>query len=603
MKNKPRTILLLCCALFIAGWLLYANTLSNKFAFDDKSLIVNNKLVNESSTLKQIFTSSYRSGVGYTGDALYRPLVILSFVLNNRGGSLQPGPYHFVNISLNALNGVLVFLLFLILTKSTAVSLIGALIFAFHPVHTEVVANNAGRPEIMCSLFLFLSWILFENGKSGKFRWLMIPASLSFFAALLSKETAVVLPFLIIIADIIRRRDFKDKQIILKSLLLVSTFVIYMVIRMSVLSGSSGIQIDFVDNPIADSPALERIATSFSVFLRYVLLLIAPVRLSSDYSYNQLPVYSSLLHLIPILSVVVLSGIVAGAWYCRKKNPVYLLGSIIFLFPWVLISNIVFPIGTIMGERLMYLPSAGFSLAIGALIAGAARKWRYPACISFAILLIAFSAKTITRNGDWRDDHSLFSADMKNSPGSVKILCNMGFLSGSNGDHRAGENYYRKALEIYPGYDVAYRGLAKRLYDQRRFEESAKNYARAVEISPEKSMLRYDFATVLEKLNRYDQAEQELLKAIELDPSAPKPYEEMGTVKIGQEQYFSAIEYLEQALLLDGNKRLIFNNLAAAYYYLGKYGEAHKYIMEAEKNNIRLNPEMVKTIKSLVKNR
>jgi len=582
---------------------LYANTLSNKFAFDDKSLIVNNKLVNESSTLKEIFTSSYRSGVGYTGDALYRPLVILSFVLNNRGGSLQPGPYHFVNISLNALNGVLVFLLFLILTKSIPVSLIGALIFSFHPVHTEAVANNAGRPEIMCSLFLFLSWILYENEKSGKYRLLLIPASLSFFAALLSKETAVVLPFFIIIADVIRRRNFKEKRIIVKYVLVVSMFVIYMVIRMSVLSGSSGIQIDFVDNPIADSPALERIATSLSVFLRYVLLLIAPVRLSSDYSYNQLPVYSSLFHGVPILAAVVLAGIVAGAWYYRKKNHVYLLGLIIFLLPYVLISNIVFPIGTIMGERLMYLPSAGFSLVLGALIAGASRKWRYPAYISCAILLVAYSAKTVTRNGDWRDDHSLFSADMNNSSGSVKILCNMGFLSGSNGDHQAGENYYRKALDIYPDYDVAYRGLAKRLYDQRRFEESAENYAHAVEISPEKSELRYDYATVLEKLGRYGQAEQELLKSIELDSSSSKPYEEMGTVKIAQEQYLAAIEYLEHALRIGGNKRLIFNNLAAAYYFLGNYGEAYKYIMEAEKNNIQLNPEMVKTIKSLVKNR
>ena len=106
-----------------------------------------------------------------------------------------------------------------------------------------------------------------------------------------------------------------------------------MIIRWSVLQNTSGLQTDFVDNPIAASPVMERIATSFGVFLRYVLLLVAPVRLSSDYSYNQLTVYTSILNIIPLFAVILLLCSIAFTIYFRRQNHIYLIGLIIFLFP------------------------------------------------------------------------------------------------------------------------------------------------------------------------------------------------------------------------------------------------------------------------------
>ena len=195
---KKRPFLLYSGLLFLLSWLLYANTLSNKFAFDDKSLVVENRLVNESYTISEVFSTNYRYGSGFTGDGLYRPLVILSFILN-KTDSVHPFPFHLVNCTLNALNTILLFSLFMALTKNLSVSFLGSVIFAFHPIHTEAVANIAGRPELLCMFFMLLSWISIEYLKNS---WISYFSSgLFLFAALLSKETAVMLPFMVIAVD------------------------------------------------------------------------------------------------------------------------------------------------------------------------------------------------------------------------------------------------------------------------------------------------------------------------------------------------------------------------------------------------------------------
>ena len=359
-KNKKR-ILLLSCALFAVTWLMYANTLSNRFAFDDKSLIVENKLVNVSYTLNEIFTTNYRYGAGFIGDGLYRPLVILSFVLNkiDSGKSLNPFPFHLVNITLNALNSILLFLLILSFTTNVTASLLCALIFSLHPIHTEAVANIAGRPELLCAFFMLLSWLCY--GFSERKSVMIVPAVLFLLGALLSKETAVMLPFMIFAVDAVEKKPIKNRSMALRYLSMACVVILYLFVRFSVLSSVSlGFVPDFIDNPIAAAPPMERIATALGVFLRYLFLLVFPARLSADYSYNQIPLYSTPFHSVPIIGGLVFIILIVILFLLIRKKNHYPVGIILFLFPYVLVSNIFIPIGTIMGERLMYIPSAGY---------------------------------------------------------------------------------------------------------------------------------------------------------------------------------------------------------------------------------------------------
>jgi len=591
--KKTREIVLLSVLLFFLTFLLYANTLHNRFAFDDKSLIVDNRLLHEGTSLKEIFTTNYRYGVGFVEEGLYRPLVILTYVLNN--DDFDPLLFHAFNVTVDSFNSVLLFLLIYFLFRKSALAFFSSLLFAFHPVHTEAVANIAGRPELLCAMFLLLSWLLLE--RPGKTLGTAAGA-VSYSAALLSKETAVVFPLVVLAADYAAGRRITRKNNIYKYITLSAVLTCYLVVRWRLLGETAaGLKPNFVNNPIYYSPLPERIATALSVFVRYLSVLVFPVRLSADYSYNHLHIYRSLFHPLPLLGLILLIAVSSLPRVCRERWPEFGVASAVFLMPYLLVSNIFFPIGTIMGERLMYLPSAGFSIAFGAALAALKNRSGKAALVLLSVILILYSSRTVIRNRDWYDDFTVFTSALKVAPRSVKVLCNMAFLMDKRGDRLTGETFYRRALEIYPDYDAALSGLGKNLYDQGRLDESAAYYRRAVEVSPEKASAHYDYGMVLVKLGKFREAESELTRAIELSSRNPKFYQGFGNLKLSQEKYEEAIEYYEEAMRLGGSKLVSLNNMALSSYQLGDYSRALEYVRLAESLGIRLHPEMVQSIR------
>ena len=300
--NNSLKLTIFSLILLTATFLLNINTLSNKFAFDDKGLIQDNKLIIEGTNVKEIFTTNYRSGANNPEDGLYRPLVMLTFVLNTNNKTFNPQPLHFFNELLNAINSSLFFLLIYFFFGNYIIAYFSAMIFSFHPIHTEVVANISGRPELMCAFFIFLSWILLEKINKPIISYLT--GSFILFLALISKETAVMFPVMVIATDFALKRNIKDKYTISKFLLLIITVIIYIIIRWYILgSTATGNEPEFFNNPIAYSPIMERVATALGVFLRYCSLLFFPLKLLSDYSYNTLPIYDSLWNPFPIIAL------------------------------------------------------------------------------------------------------------------------------------------------------------------------------------------------------------------------------------------------------------------------------------------------------------
>jgi len=591
--KRSREIVFSSVILFLLTFLLYANTLHNRFAFDDKSLIVDNRLLHEGTSLREIFTTNYRYGVGFVDEGLYRPLVILTYVLNNQ--DFDPLPFHLFNVIVNSVNSVLLFLLVYFLFGKRVLAFFSSLVFAFHPVHTEAVANIAGRPELLCAMFLLLSWLFLE--KPGKAIGTAVGA-VSYYAALFSKETAIVFPFMVFLADYAMGRRVTRKANIYKYITLSVILASYLALRWRLLGETAaGLEPNFVNNPIYHSPLPERIATALSVFVRYLSILVFPMRLSADYSYDHLHIYRSLFHPVPFLGLIFLIVLSSLPLVCRGSRREFGTASVVFLVPYFLVSNIFFPIGTIMGERLMYLPSAGFSIAFGAALAALKNRSGKAASALLILLLVLYSSRTITRNRDWYDDFTVFTSALKIAPGSVKVLCNMAFLMDERGDRLTGETFYRRALEIYPDYDAALSGLGKNLYDQGRLTESAVYYKKAVEVSPEKASAHYDYGMVLVKLGKYREAEKELTRAIELSSRNPKLYQGLGNLRLSQGKYEEAIRNYEEAMRLGGSKLISLNNMALSSYRLGDYSRAMEYVRLAESLGIRLHPEMVRSIR------
>jgi hypothetical protein len=197
---------------FVVSLGVYANSLFNDFVYDDVPQVLENRWIRDTEYIPDILSKDVwafeREEGGWN---YYRPLMYLVYMANYHVFGLRAWGFHLVNLLFHAGVSILVFLIiYALLTtwrlgKSSSPlgpSLAAALFFAAHPIHTEVVAWVAGIPELTFTLFLLISFFFYMRSGDGKLIKGNYLLSLAFFPlALLSKETAVILPLLLILYD------------------------------------------------------------------------------------------------------------------------------------------------------------------------------------------------------------------------------------------------------------------------------------------------------------------------------------------------------------------------------------------------------------------
>src|SRR5262249_25954429 len=172
-----------------------------------------------------------------------------------------------------------------------------------------------------------------------------------------------------------------------------------------------------------NAEGIARVLTPVRVFGEALRVLAFPRTLSADYSYDQIPLVTSL-DVATIGCAVIVFGCAAGVFLLRRRAPFVSFALGFFLLSWALTSNLFVIIGTIFGERLLYLPSAGFCAAAASGIVAAGRWLGGPrlAALVMAVLVAVCGARTWWRNADWRDDETLFAAAAEASPRSCQAL-------------------------------------------------------------------------------------------------------------------------------------------------------------------------------------
>ncbi|NDC42277.1 MAG: DUF1736 domain-containing protein [Chitinophagia bacterium] len=494
-------------AIFLAllSMLLYANTFSHEYAFDDMMAIVNNEYVQEgvSGIGKIMTTDAYQSyleqhnGANQLAGGRYRPLSLVSFAIeqqvlgineNTTDKDGQPANRtpeqeqklnndmhvrHFINVALYALCVVVLlqFLRKIVFPSQPVAAFAGALLFAIHPLHTEVVANVKSRDEILSILLICLTYLRAFRYRETSDKKYLYHALLCFFLALLSKEYAITTIALLPLAFYVFGND--DWATAFKRFLpYLIPLGVYFLLRVASVNGpAEGAEKDIMNNPYVNATTVQRLATEILVLGMYVKLLLFPHPLTADYSFNQIPytdfsnpmVIGSLLLYIAIVVAIVVTG--------PKRNKIaFALGF--YLLHLLLISNIFFNIGAPMGERLAFHSSIGFVI-----LAGMAIDWLYnrlqpeknaQIVMGGALLVVVFLSgfKVMTRNEDWKNNITLFMQDVKTSPNSVLANTNAGSSCMANAKKTNDSlirrqymleaiTYFDKALTIYPGHDLA----------------------------------------------------------------------------------------------------------------------------------------------------
>ena len=655
--NKLLSVRNLCILLAVISLAVYANTLRNGFVYDDVSVITENKIVTKGiSAIPKIFATNYRHGF-YTvvSNDLYRPLSLVTFATEYQFFGGNPAPYHFTNIFLFA---CCVILLFLFLDnffeqKKTSVAFIASLLFALHPIHTEVVANVKSRDELLCFFFLFLCLNLFiKYIRSGKTIQLL-SGSFCFLLALFSKETAItflaVIPFIFFFY---RNENIKRSSYITPAVALPAIFFLFArSYVLSVNNANQGSDIFFIDNFLVGAPsAAARLATEIGILGLYLKLLFIPYPLVCDYSCYSMPFlgFDNLGVLISLVTYCALIVIAVRGLLKKSKDP-FVFPIVFFLITISLFSNIPFLIGTAMGERLLFFPSVGFCLIVALLIekylAGReTAQWqliKQPKVLALLIpVALIYSFITINRNSDWLDDFTLFSTDLTKVPTNCRLNHNMGivlkvrYLEEKDPVKKKEISeqelkYFLKALDIYPEYDKSNLEAGLIYFNQNNFKDAIKYFKvanaqnpknadpynigacylqlglmdsaflyfyKTLKLDPENISVQLDAQRGIGKAflikNKYDSAEAYFKKVINLRPDNADVLVELGIVYFDQQKYPQAIEQYKKAIAADPKNISAYSNLGRTYFNTQRYTDA----IEIFKKEIALNPQSAEDI-------
>jgi len=541
MKERLRIGSLLA---FVA--VVYANTLWNQFTLDDGLYITGNPQVTQFSW-PGLLAANHVTNV-------FRPVSFATFALNWAIGP-HPFGFHALNLLLHAAVTLLLYFLLCALLEGIAqgrtTAFVAAALFAVHPIHTEAVTSIVGRPELLAAGFVFAAWLL-------HLRSMPIPGLICFALALLSKESAAVFLPLVLVGDYARG---KWKPVMRYSEIGGLT-AIYLGLLWKVQGGRFGQPaIALLDNPLGNLPAKWRILNAVHVAWKYVGLQLYPAVLSCDYSFNQIPIFKDWRH---TLSAAIAAVAVIGIWLwavARRKSEWILAGGIYFA-GFATTANILIPTGTILGERLTYLPSAGICLLVAVVwmrVFEVAQEKREQLLAWAAIVGIvgALGARTMVRNRDWKDNWTLFTAAARATPSSAKAHNNLGLLYLNERQTDLAEAEFKSALRIYPGYPDTLASYGLLEFQRGNYADAEPMMRQALDTST-RADPNYDFMAVnlaglwMQTGDNFD-AIQLLNREIAESPGYARAWANRAVIHYRLRQLTAAHLDAETALKLDGN--------------------------------------------------
>lgn len=564
--------------------------------FDDRGVIDADPLMHDIRNLPRLLVSPYWNAPRHER-TLYRPLTSVSFAVDRAVFGMRPSGFHAVNLLWHALATLLVTRLALLaLSGNEAGAALAGALFAAHPVHVEAVAGIVGRAEILAAIGVLGAILCHHRAQAAPPArtgvWIA-GAWLACFLGLLAKESAIAAPVLCLLAQVawpappsptLRRRR----------LALYAGYVgaalAYLGARNAVLGALGvGAAIPFVDNPAASAGALEGRLTGVGTLVRYSRLLLWPVRLSADYSYDQIPIIHSALDPRALGGFLLIGGTVAGGLRLLRRAPACGFAFLFMAASAGLTTNIVLFIGTLLAERLMYLPSVGLCLLAGWAVARPTRPAaRRMARLLAALVVLLMAGRTWARIPDWTDDRALYTAAARVSPRCARIRYNLGnaYLKGARYEEAADQ--YRVALSIYPGFRDARVNLGMALIQERRAQEGLELLQIAARQAPGDPDIAVNMGTAYKALGDLERAEAEFRRALELDPSSARAWNNLGSIELPRGRIEAAIDDLTRAVRLDQDVAIFRINLADALNAASRPREAADQFEAA----YRLDPDL-----------
>jgi hypothetical protein len=497
--------------------------ITNQFAQDDFPIILKNAAVHDLSRGLQVFLEPY---VGPPRPPEhYRPLALLSFAVQWAAGGGAPVFFRLISYLLHAAACLAVFRLAGAALPAAA-AFAAAALFAVHPVHVEAVALAVNQGELWVGLLSCLAVLRYvEARRSGPLgRRTMLGIAALYFVACLFKENAVILPGLLLAAELFLVPRGGGVTAAAKAaaplyFLLLLTGLTFLAIRTAVLGGD--VRGALLADAIAPLTMGERALTMLTVVPHWVRLLFWPADLQGDYSPAEI-VARYTWGAGATLGLLLLAGMVLAAVAARRRAPAITFGiawMAIALFP---VHNVLVPTGVVLAERTLFLASVGAMLALGGLgslvldrTAGSARVLLASAT---GLLLVLGANRSAARHPDWSDMFNYWYVTAnRDAPRSFRAhhaLGDMYLLAGASG---LAEQEFRTAIALAPPHEsnvfLAYADMLRR----RGFcHPAVELYQKSLGINSGAHAVRMALIACLIELGRYPHALEEISKGVPL---------------------------------------------------------------------------------------
>ncbi|MBK9270396.1 MAG: tetratricopeptide repeat protein [Saprospiraceae bacterium] len=627
-------------AVGLISFLLYLNTTANQFVLDDFIVIKNNEFTTKGVRgIPDIlrydsfrgFLKSEQSASAVTGGR-YRPFTLVFFATMWELFPDNAMVFHLMNVIFFSLLCLVIYLVLHQLLKlnfpeqARPLAFLTALLFACHPVHTEVVANVKGLDEIFSLLFSLLGFHFILRGIDHNKLSEFFKALILFTVAMFSKENAAHFLLLFPIGILFFRKTTLSQAF--KSVWPALTgFALYMAARIAVIGFTLFEKgpMDMMVNPflkyrgteLIEASTSEKLGMIFYSLLKYLGLLIFPHPLTHDYFPKHIPLIK-LQSPIPLLSLLVYMLIVFFVLKFWKTNKIASYSILLFLFPTLFISNLFFPIGTPMGERFIFSSSLGACLlfAFWMLKGINSIKWNTLSFSFLSIILALFSYKTVARNFVWKDNYTLFSTDVKVSSNSAKAHSSLGFdrmskfretrdtaLASKILDE--GILHLERAVAINPRETSCYHYLGNAYYMRRNYLKAIEYYNRYIEFIPNDYDIlknlgvayREEGRAMALKQNDLETALDHLFKSLQLNQNDARTVESIGIAYGAMEEFDQALNYLHKAADMAPRDAYIVVNLANTYYKKGDRMTATEYMKKAYQIDPKLGNKLSQTQK------
>jgi tetratricopeptide (TPR) repeat protein len=542
----------------------YLNSLGGPFLYDDLKDIADNPVLVDQGRLAEVFNTSFLHQGRERG--LYRPVTGFSYWVDHRLFGPEPFWFHLESVLWHAAASIaLLLLLRRLWPEEPLLALLGAGLFAVHPVHTEAVSWISGRSEVLATfwgLVAILAHLQADRDTSGAalFRAAALAAWL---VAVGAKEMAATVPALLLLTDALLDRPqgwASPGRLAARYGPYVLGASAYLALRWRVLGGFGPVG---AHQYFHGAPLSERGPTMLKVAASYVGRLVFPVNLNVAWSVTHARGMTD--GPLPLLALALLAGLFYLAWTLRKKAPPVAWGIFWTMIALIPVSNFL-PVGEVAAERFLYWPSVGACGALAWAFAprgDASRRAYLRGALAGAAVLVLFAANTVERNRDFSIPLALWTKTAAQSPNNVNARMNLGKALFEAGRTEEAAEQFEAALKLSPDYVEGLNNLGAAYARLGRLEEAGRNFQRVTLIQPDHAEGWFNLGYLLYKQGNLPGAEKVFNQARAVDPQNPKTTYLLGVVVYKMGKLDEAESYWRETLRLDPGFTKASNNLSA----------------------------------------